>query len=64
MNTPDKRREPGWDDVTATPTPFQMQVGHSRVAHDVLGWCAACDGKTLVDEIVEWRNRAGGCDGG
>lgn len=54
---------PGWTDRGPVPTPFELSAGHSRVAHEAFGWCAACKGHTLVDELVAWRNRAGGHGG-
>jgi hypothetical protein len=28
------------------------------VAHSLLGWCAACPGKSILDELTEWRGWA------
>lgn len=57
----DHEERPGWTDrqrAGQTPTPFELSAGHSRAAHHVLGWCAACSGRTLADEVVEWREWA------
>jgi hypothetical protein len=35
-----------------------VQVGHGIVAHSLLGWCAVCPGRSILDELTEWRGWA------
>jgi hypothetical protein len=40
--------------LVQTPVP----VGHGIVAHSLLGWCAGCPGRSILDELTEWRGWA------
>lgn len=32
--------------------------GHSAAAHRLFGWCANCAGRTVRQELVQWRQWA------
>ncbi|MER6828802.1 hypothetical protein ABT352_22670 [Streptosporangium sp. NPDC000563] len=32
--------------------------GHSEAAHQLLGWCAHCEGRTEAQEATAWRGWA------
>jgi hypothetical protein len=36
----------------------ERPLGHSRIAHARLGFCARCRGKTTIDEVEAWRTWA------
>lgn len=40
------------------PLEYTVRPGHSRAAHRVHGYCAACPGIEPVDELAAWRARA------
>jgi hypothetical protein len=37
---------------------ISVPVGHGIVAHSLLGWCAGCPGRSILDELTEWRGWA------
>ncbi len=47
------------DRKTPRQEPHEVPEGHSVPAHGLFGWCAACPGHLLSDEIVAWRQFAG-----
>lgn len=32
-----------------------VEAPHGITPHGVFGWCAACPGRTMADELAEWR---------
>ncbi|MER7842199.1 hypothetical protein ABTY98_41550 [Streptomyces sp. NPDC096040] len=48
-------------DAGAAPNGQPLEVkappGHSITAHQVHGWCAACSGVELWEELHAWRQR-------
>lgn len=35
-----------------------VPAGHGITAHTLFGWCSACPGRTVLDELTEWRSWA------